>query len=401
MRSPSRHGLGWSFVFAGLLLSSLCCPAATSAAARSSKSPAVGASRHVTGTASAATSGVCLSQVQLAQLTTRRLARLVIVDPVDEGDVGSLSGEVASGIGGIILLGSDATAALGSELHQLLLLAPPGRVPFVMVDQEGGAVQRLVATIGQIPSARTMGSTMTPAAIEVLATNLGAKLRRLGVTMDLAPVLDLDGAPGPNSIDADGTRSFSVTGSIATADGLAFARGLLRAGVLPVLKHFPGLGGASGNTDLGPAATKPYVGLGTAGVQPFSAAIAAGAPAVMIANATVPGLTSRPASLSRVVITGLLRHKLGFSGLVLTDSLSVPSITAAGYNLPKAAVAALRAGTDEVLFNATPSAVASDNKAIVAGILHAVARHKLSRATLLAAAGVDEAARDAIAACAP
>ena len=90
-------------------------------------------------------------------------------------------------------------------------------------------------------------------------------------------MLDLDGAPGPNSVDADGTRSFSPTGSVATADGLAFARGLLSAGVLPVLKHFPGLGGATGNTDLGPAATKPYVGVGTSGVKPFAAAIRAGA----------------------------------------------------------------------------------------------------------------------------
>ena len=79
------------------------------------------------------------------------------------------------------------------------------------------------------------------------------------------------------------------------------------------------------------------------------------------------------------MITGLLRHKLGFSGLVLTDSLSVPSITAAGYGLPEAAVAALRAGADEVLFNAVAGEVASDNAAIVAAILHAVARAQALR----------------------
>jgi beta-N-acetylhexosaminidase len=246
-----------------------------------------------------------------------------------------------------------------------------------------------------------MGQTMTPGAIEVLAKSVGERLRDLGVTMDLAPVLDLDAAPGPNATDADGTRSFSATVSVATADGLAFASGLLSAGVLPVLKHFPGLGGATGNTDLGPAATKPYVGVDTRGVQPFSAAIRAGAPAVMVANASVPGLTSRPASLSRSVITGLLREKLGFSGLVLTDSLTVPSITAAGYSLPEAAVAAVRAGADEVLFNAAPGEVAPDNAAIQAAIVHAVARHKLSRARLIQAVSDAEAAKTEVAACGP
>jgi beta-N-acetylhexosaminidase len=342
-----------------------------------------------------------LSSAQLAALSTRRLARLTIVDPVDEGDAAALSSEVRSGIGGVILLGSDATPALGAALQRLLSVAPAGRVPFVMLDEEGGSVQRLAATLGDVPSARAMGATMTPAAIESLARGVGTKLRSVGVTMDLAPVLDLDAAPGPNATDADGTRSFSAKAATAATDGLAFARGLLSAGIVPVLKHFPGLGGATGNTDLGPAATKAYRGVGTPGVRPFSAAIRAQAPAVMIANATVPGLTRRPASLSRSVITGLLRDKLGFSGLVLTDSLTVPSITAAGYSLPEAAVAALRAGADEVLFNAVPARVAPDNAEIVTAILRAVARHRLSRVRLIQAAEDGQVAKGIAAACNP
>jgi beta-N-acetylhexosaminidase len=392
VRSASHQRFGYRSILAGLMFVTLLGAGPRSFAA-TKRAPG-----HLDRVVDAAPA-VCLSAAQVAKLATRRLARLVIVDPVDEGDVRSLSTEVASGIGGIILLGTDATPALGGELRQLLALAPVGRIPFVMVDEEGGAVQRLTTAIGVVPSARTMGQTMTPAAIEVLAKSVGERLRELGVTMDLAPVLDLDGAPGPNSIDADGTRSFSATGSVATADGLAFARGLLSAGVLPVLKHFPGLGGATGNTDLGPAATKPYVGVDTPGVQPFAAAIRAGAPAVMVANASDPGLTSRPASLSRSVINGLLRDKLGFSGLVLTDSLTVPSITAAGYTLPEAAVAAVRAGADEVLFNAAPGAVAPDNAAIQVAIVHAVTHHKLSRARLIQAVSDAEAAKAEVALC--
>jgi beta-N-acetylhexosaminidase len=217
--------------------------------------------------------------------------------------------------------------------------------------------------------------------------------------MDLAPVLDLDAAPGPNATDADGTRSFSADAAKTAADGVAFEAGLLAAGVLPVLKHFPGLGGASGNTDLAPAATKTYRGIASSGLRPFIAAIRANAPAVMVANATVPGLTTKPASLSSPVITGLLRDKLDFSGLVLTDSLSVPSITAAGYSLSEAAVAALGAGADEVLFNATPSRVASDNATIVKAILRAVSRHQLTRARLVAAAADGEAAKTLVGSC--
>ena len=392
MRCPSRRALRWCSFLAGLFLVG---------SSVTSSADTHGVSRAVSAAASAAPPGVCLSSTQLARLSTRRLARLVIVDPVDEGDVGALSSEVASGIGGVILLGIDATPALRASLHRLLSLAPVGRVPLVMVDEEGGSVQRLVATLGEVPSARVMGSTMTPASIDALARGLGVKLRQLGVTMDLAPVLDLDGAPGPNAKDADGTRSFSAKAAPASADGLAFARGLLSAGVVPVLKHFPGLGGATGNTEVGPAATKAYRGVGTSGVRPFAAAIGAGAPAVMVANATVPGLTTRPASLSRAVITGLLRNKLGFSGLVLTDSLTVPSITAAGYTLSEAAVAALRAGADEVLFNATPANVAGDNAAIVAAMLRAVARNKLSRARLIQGASDAEVAKAAVGACGP
>src|SRR5262249_28158003 len=134
--------------------------------------------------------------------------------------------------------------------------------------------------------------------------------------------VDVDGGAGPSATNPDGSRSFSADPAVAAQYGVAFLQGLRAGGVLPVVKHFPGLGGSSGNTDVGPAQTLPLAALRTAGLPPFEAAIRAGAPAVMIANATVPGLTNLPASLSSNAIDGLLRHDLGFGGLVLTDSLS-------------------------------------------------------------------------------
>jgi beta-N-acetylhexosaminidase len=202
--------------------------------------------------------------------------------------------------------------------------------------------------------------------------------------MDLAPVLDADGGVGPNNADADGTRSFSANPAIAAADGIAFARGLEAGGVTPVVKHFPGLGGATGNTDVVVASTKPWSILSHAGLTPFAQAVHDGLPAVMVANAAVPGLTSLPASLSPTVIDGELRTTLGFRGLVLTDSLSAVSVSGRGFSLPAAAVRALEAGADLVLYNATVPQTATTTSSIESALLKALTSGQLSRASLVA-----------------
>lgn len=361
----------------------------------------IGAFGAASATASRASSRTtsCTTRAQLARLSTAQLAEMSLVDPVDEGAVATLAPEVASGIGGIILLGSDATPALGAQLRALLRQAPKGRAPFVMVDEEGGSVQRLLNVVGPIPAARTMGTTMTPSAIRSLASSLGRKMRALGITMDLAPVVDLDAGPGPNATDADGTRSFSLNPAVTTPDALAFAQGLLSSGVVPVLKHFPGLGGASGNTDLEKASTVPYGGRSSAPLRPFAAGIAAGLPAVMISNAQVPKLTTLPATLSSTLVTGLLRRQMGFAGLVITDSLTALSISQSGFSLPAATSDALAAGSDEVLFNAAPGALVKENATLVTAISTAVSRGSLSRTRLLAAALDQERAKALVAAC--
>jgi beta-N-acetylhexosaminidase len=226
---------------------------------------------------------------------------------------------------------------------------------------------------------------MTPAQIRQLATNLAVRMRAAGVTMDLAPVLDVDGGVGPNNQDPDGTRSFSPDEKVAAADGLAFADGLEAGGIVPVVKHFPGLGGATGNTDVVSASTPAWSTLQKVGLVPFEGAVAANVPAVMIANATVPGLTGMPASISENVIDGVLRDELGFKGLVITDSLSAISLSAIGYSVPAATVAALEAGADMILFNADASAVEELTNQIVSAVVSAVGAGKLTRSQLVGA----------------
>jgi beta-N-acetylhexosaminidase len=212
-------------------------------------------------------------------------------------------------------------------------------------------------------------------------------MRQLGVSVDLAPVVDLDDRPGPSATNPDGLRSFSAVPGIAASYGLAFVKGLRSAGIVPVVKHFPGLGGASGNTDYSLASTVPFAQLQVAGLVPFRAAIAAGVPAIMVSNAAVPGLTDLPASLSPAAIDGLLRHTLGFEGLVLTDSLSAGAVAQAGYQLPEASAAAIEAGADMILFGSTltptetvllsPQNVATSIRQIVEAIVSATAAGSL------------------------
>jgi beta-N-acetylhexosaminidase len=226
-----------------------------------------------------------------------------------------------------------------------------------------------------------MASTMTVGQVRALAEQACRRMRAAGVTMDLAPVLDLSDGPGPDAADPDGPRSFSSRGSVATAYGLAFAEGLQDGGVIPVVKHFPGLGQASYNTDFGPASDPPLSVLQAGSLRPFEAAITAGLPAVMVGNVSIPGLTGGlPATLSTAAITGLLRHQLGFQGLVLTDSLSALAVQDAGYRVPQAAARAIEAGADMVLFESPDPEVTTNE--VIASIASAVTSGWLSAARL-------------------
>jgi beta-N-acetylhexosaminidase len=335
--------------------------------------------------ASTATPNVCTNATLLATWSVARLAQQTLVVPVDESDVATVTAEVAAGAGGVILFGSSAPAGLGAGLQQLIASAPGGVSPFVMTDEEGGVVQRMANLVGSLPSARQMAATMSPAQIRQLVTTVASRMRAAGITMDLAPVLDLDNGVGPNNRDPDGTRSFGLNPNVTAADGVAYLQGLEAGGIVPVVKHFPGLGQASGNTDVAPATTQPWAALQHAGLLPFETAFAAGAPVVMIANATVPGLSTLPASISPAVMTTVLRDQLGFHGLVMTDSLSAGALVDIGYSVPRAAVAAIAAGADMVLYTAASAQVASLTAATAAALVAAVDAGTLTRTRLMSA----------------
>lgn len=327
-----------------------------------------------------ASSSACTNAEILDGWRTHRLAEQTVVVPVQEDEVAAAGPEVAAGAGGVILFGSRAPADLADRLSRLVAQAPGGVAPVIMTDEEGGSVQRMANLVGSVPSARHMGRHWRPRHVESVARVLATRMRGLGVTMDLAPVLDLDRRPGPNADDAIGTRSFSPRPSVTRADGLAFARGLRAGGVVPVVKHFPGIGGADGNTDLRPASTPPWRAVRHRDLGPFRAAVDAGLPAVMVSNARVPGLTEQPASVSRAVVHRILRERLGFQGLVLPDSLTAGAL--AGFTLGRASVRGIAAGEDMVLFNAPTRDLAARTHAVVGALVSAVHHGKLRRARL-------------------
>ncbi|GAA3124373.1 glycoside hydrolase family 3 protein [Streptomyces echinatus] len=329
----------------------------------------------------------CTNSTKLAGWSNRRLAMLTIAVPVSETSVSDATAEVSAGAGGVILFGSKAPSDLGSRLTTLKSHVPGHLGLLVMTDEEGGGIQRMANLAGSLPWPAYMGAHWTPAQIQQNVTKVAAKMAAAQVNMDLAPVVDVDGRNvAPGRTNPDGWRSFSGSTSVVSKDGVAYMNGLRAGNVIPVVKHFPGLGGSSYNSDFGPARTLPWSTLQKVAIPPFTAAIKAGAPAIMVSNNIVPGLGSNPASLSPTDINTVLRGRLGFKGLVITDSLSAKAISAAGFSVPAASVQALRSGADMVLFD-LGSNVASQTSAIATAITDAVAGGHLARSRLIDAAG--------------
>jgi beta-N-acetylhexosaminidase len=274
-----------------------------------------------------------------------QLAGAVIMAPAQLGHLSTAQPMVAAGVGGVVLFGSPV-GDVRAQLRQLHAAA--GAWPLLVAsDEEGGGIQRLAALTGALPWPRDLAAR-GPDGIRSAARAMGQRLRALTVRIDLAPVADLDAGPGPDAAHPDGKRSFSADPATATADVLAFARGLLDAGIVPVVKHYPGLGTASANTDAATGVTASLPALERRDLLPFVAAVHAGLPAVMTSNAVVPGLSSLPVSVSTAA-TRLLRQQLGFRGAIITDSLSASALTAAGFTVNSAAVQALTAGADAVI----------------------------------------------------
>ena len=274
-----------------------------------------------------------------------RAAQLLLVGiPGTAADEAALE-LVREGVGGVVLLGSNVETA--DQVASLVLgLQAEAPIPLaVAIDEEPGRIGRLAkaAIIAGSPSARSLGKR-TAKQVEATGRRIGSALADLGITVDLAPVLDVTGAAAGGVI---GDRAFGSSPAVVSRAGVAFLAGLTKAGVAGVGKHFPGHGETTtdSHTDL-PLVSASRRTLERRALPPFEAAIEAGIPAIMVGHLLVPALdATRPASLSRKVIDGLLRDDLGFDGVVMADDLNMGALDRYG-ELPERTELAIRAGVD-------------------------------------------------------
>lgn len=346
-----------------------------------------GASSTTTSTVSPPTSQLACAETFVANWSVAKLANETVAVSINAMNVGALGPAARAGFGGILLFGSTAPSTMPAILGALQRERRDGVTTLVMTDAEGGGVERLTNTLAKIPWAQTMGKNLSSAQIVAEGTRLGESMIKAGLNVDLAPVADLDArAVEPGVLDADGYRSFSGDPARAASDVVAFERGLEAAGVLGVAKHFPGLGGSSMNTDYGAAHTLAWSTLQSSALLPFKAMLKTSA-LLMTSNASIPGLTPLPASISAVVMN-YLRSTMGFGGLIMTDSLSAGALSARHLSVAQASVAALVAGADLVLAGgaSSPSGALAQANATSLAIQDAAARHVLTLSELRVAA---------------
>jgi beta-N-acetylhexosaminidase len=260
---------------------------------------------------------------------------------------GWLLDALAGGLGGVVLFGSNL--ADGGSVRALTerLRSAAGRDVVVALDEEGGDVTRLDTTRGSSsPGAAALGYLDDLTATEQCYAAIGYRLAEAGVTLNLAPVADVNIYPRNPVI---GVRSFGADPALVARHVTAAVRGLQHQGVAACLKHFPGHGATGTDSHHAvPTLDRSAAELDAAELPPFRAGIAAGVRAVMTGHLGVPALDPEQlATTSARITTGLLRERLAFTGAVVTDALEMGAL-AGTLGIERGFVAALDAGADAV-----------------------------------------------------
>lgn len=248
---------------------------------------------------------------------------------------------------------------------------------FLAVDQEGGIVERVKAEATRFPTFMSAGAAGDAAVTRRAAGASGAELRGLGFDVVFAPDADVTSGPRDPTI---GSRSAGSDPDMVIEQVGAAVEGYTSSAIVPVLKHFPGHGSVPQDSHLTlPVQTRTRKQLTALDLRPFAAAVEQGVPAIMAGHIDVRAIDPRvPASMSKSLVTGVLRDELGFEGLVVTDSLTMQGVQAS-YGAARSAVQGLRAGNDVLLMPPSPAAAR-------AGIVKAVKAGTLKRSRLEQAA---------------
>ena len=293
-----------------------------------------------------------------------------------------LLGRIRRGeIGGVILFGSNLTtrSALIALTGTLRAAAAAGGQPrfIIAVDQEGGAIKRIPWAPPTL-SVPHMGGIASTSVARAQGAATGAALRGLGINVDFAPVADVPATTASVMYRQGRTWSFSAVRTAALAD--AFATGLESKGIVPSMKHFPGIGFAAKDTDSSVVTIGVSAARLAPGLRPYRTAIAHHIPLIMLSNATYSAYDrSNAAGWSHAIGATLLRTTLGFKGVTITDSLN-GTAAARGLSSRSLALCAARAGTDMLLLTGSEAST----RAVYESLVDAATTGSLSRTVLRA-----------------
>ena len=251
-------------------------------------------------------------------------------------------------VGGVILFARniedsnqmiDLTRALQENNNNLPL--------FISIDEEGGRVSRLPDDVEKFPSAFTIGLINNQQTAYENGKEIGYTLKRLGINLDYAPVLDIYSNENNTVI---GDRAFSTEESIVSTMGIATMEGIEDSDIIPVVKHFPGHGDTEVDSHYGlPIVYKTLEELRNFEFIPFVKAIESGCDVIMVSHIILNEVDSiNPASLSKIVISDLLRKDMGFDKVVITDDMSMGAITSI-MSIEEACIKSIKAGCDILL----------------------------------------------------
>lgn len=260
------------------------------------------------------------------------------------------------------LVSCEQTAKICSDIRKLIF-DETGIYPFITIDQEGGVVSRLSEDASNIPGAMAIAATDNPENAYAAGLITGRELKALGINFNLAPDVDINSNINNPVI---GVRSYGDTPDTVIKYSIPMIKGLLDAGVAAAAKHFPGHGDTSVDSHLDlPVVDKPLSELEQNELKPFKAAVDAGIPAIMSSHIYFRQLINKklPATMSREIITDLLRNKLGFKGLIISDCMEMKAIQK-HYGTPAGVVGAFKAGVDMVFISHTVTTAIESCKAI-------------------------------------
>ncbi|CEG27118.1 beta-N-acetylhexosaminidase [Bacillus sp. B-jedd] len=252
-------------------------------------------------------------------------------------------------VGGIIFYKENLeSTAQTIQLVNHLKMGNSSSLPLLLgIDQEGGRITRLPGGLINFPPNEQIGKVNNPKFSYKVGTLLGRELKEFGLNLDFAPVLDINSNPNNPVI---GDRSFGNNVEIVSKLGIQTMKGIQSQNVITTIKHFPGHGDTSVDSHLDlPIVNKSLKELKDLELIPFERAINQGADVVMVAHILLPQLDkTNPAAISKAVMTDLLRKQLGFTGVIITDDMTMGAITE-HFDIGKAAVESVKAGSDIIL----------------------------------------------------